>query len=643
VATTEDALADALVAARLVPAEEMARVRSASGGRRLYRALVEDHLASEESLRDIMSREFNLPIADLYSHSFDPKTVSVLPPKLVSKSNVLPLQSDANRLTVALADPTDSELLDEIRSAAPGKTVSIELATPRQLASEIERHFAPRLVGISESGEKSETLLRKKEFGIGKAAHNDLVLSDPTVSNTHAVVLNRDGGYSVVDLGSSNGTFVNGEAIGKSARTLKHGDQILLGRALLTFRNPLETTENRTSALSPGALDEIRKRSASAGGFVAAQGNGAVANDKADDLDAAEKKKKKKKKDDRLKAAYVSGLSRILAQVIGVALTVALTIYISRSFTGGEKGVVRPEISSHGKLKPKLESGGGGGTPFHGGEYEASGVIFVPGGTNAVLFVDDNRKDAVYWMQLDHSGSQFGEIKPVPLGVSVADAESITSDGPYYYVLGSQSHPKYGADNAWARFQFDPATHSVKGTTEIIRNLRPFLLDQIKEIRGDGQRTADDGGLNIEGMAFDPIRKRFLLGLRAPLMSGNALVVPVTLKDPKGPFTLENLAVGSSIQLPLGGQGIRDISYDPFLKSFLVISGAPEHGEKSSFKLWEWSGSDSSPASNDDLREEVSLGSGIKPEGITHAVIEGKNFLFVVGDASQYFRLEYQQ
>jgi pSer/pThr/pTyr-binding forkhead associated (FHA) protein len=648
-AITEDALADALVAAKLVAADEMTRVRSASGGRRLYRALVDDNLASEESLRDIMSRTFNLPIADLYAHSLDPRIVSVLPAKLVANGKVLPLESTPGSLKVAIADPTDTELLNEIRGAVPNKTVALELATPRQLTSEIDRHFAPRLVGISDAGEKTETLLRKKELGIGKATHNDLVLSDPTVSNTHAVILSRDGGHSIVDLGSSNGTFVNGEPIGKNARTLKHGDQILLGRALLTFRNPLETTENRTSKLSPAALEEVRRRSASPeGGFAAKAGGGAASAvedaAKPENGDSAEKKKKKKKKDDRLRAAYVSGLSRILAQIIGVALTVALTIYISRSFSGGEKGVVRPEISSHGKLKPKLEPGGGaGGTPFHGGEYEASGVVFVPG-TNGVLFVDDNRKDSVLWMQLDHTGSQFGEIKSVPLGVSVADPESITFDGTYFYVLGSQSHPKYGDENAWARFQFDPTTQSVKGTAEIIKNLRPFILDHVKELRGDGQRTADDGGVNIEGHGFDLTRNRFLLGLRAPLISGNAIVVPITLQNPKAPFTLANLVVAnSSIQLPLTGQGIRDISYDPFLKSFLVISGAPEHGEKTPFKLWEWSGSDTSPAPTEDLREEVSLGSGIKPEGITHAVIEGKNFLFVVGDASQYFSLEYQQ
>ena len=38
------------------------------------------------------------------------------------------------------------------------------------------------------------------ETEIGKAPHNRIVLSDPTVSGTHAIVLARDGGYNIVDL-----------------------------------------------------------------------------------------------------------------------------------------------------------------------------------------------------------------------------------------------------------------------------------------------------------------------------------------------------------------------------------------------------------------------------------------------------------
>ena len=65
-----------------------------------------------------------------------------------------------------------------------------------------------------------------------------MILTQPTVSNTHAVILARNGGYSVVDLGSSNGTFVNGERLGNEARTLQHGDKIQIAEALLDLQKP---------------------------------------------------------------------------------------------------------------------------------------------------------------------------------------------------------------------------------------------------------------------------------------------------------------------------------------------------------------------------------------------------------------------
>src|SRR6185295_3490760 len=102
----------------------------------------------------------------------------------------------------------------------------------------------------------------KNEVEIGKAAHNHITLTDPTVSNTHAIVISRDSDYTIVDLGSRNGTFVNDERLGSQAHILRHGDKIQLGQTVLTFRNPGETNASATAVLSGEALDEIRKRAA---------------------------------------------------------------------------------------------------------------------------------------------------------------------------------------------------------------------------------------------------------------------------------------------------------------------------------------------------------------------------------------------
>ena len=73
---------------------------------------------------------------------------------------------------------------------------------------------------------------------IGKAPENDISLAeDPTASRLHAVIERFPAGWCVTDLGSSNGTWVNGERI-YTARRIRHGDEIRIGQTRLTFRDP---------------------------------------------------------------------------------------------------------------------------------------------------------------------------------------------------------------------------------------------------------------------------------------------------------------------------------------------------------------------------------------------------------------------
>ena len=74
---------------------------------------------------------------------------------------------------------------------------------------------------------------------VGKAAENDVALEDdPTASHLHAIVERVPAGWCVTDLGSSNGTWVNGERIWSSHR-LRNGDEIRVGQTRLIFRDPL--------------------------------------------------------------------------------------------------------------------------------------------------------------------------------------------------------------------------------------------------------------------------------------------------------------------------------------------------------------------------------------------------------------------
>jgi pSer/pThr/pTyr-binding forkhead associated (FHA) protein len=105
-------------------------------------------------------------------------------------------------------------------------------------------------------GVRSERLdLVADRSTIGKAVENDVsVADDATASHLHAVLERFAAGWCVTDLGSSNGTWVNGERIWASRR-LRHGDEIRIGQTRLIFRDPLTTAGAVTEAeIAPPTL-----------------------------------------------------------------------------------------------------------------------------------------------------------------------------------------------------------------------------------------------------------------------------------------------------------------------------------------------------------------------------------------------------
>jgi serine protease Do len=81
----------------------------------------------------------------------------------------------------------------------------------------------------------------------------DLALDDSQVSRRHAIVRPIEGGMEIEDLGSVNGTTVNGEAI-KTAQRLRSGDVVQIGRVRLTAQVPAshrDITVLATDAMGP--------------------------------------------------------------------------------------------------------------------------------------------------------------------------------------------------------------------------------------------------------------------------------------------------------------------------------------------------------------------------------------------------------
>jgi hypothetical protein len=98
--------------------------------------------------------------------------------------------------------------------------------------------------------------LDKELISIGRDPGNDIVINHPQVSRQHARLVLRGGLMVLEDLGSTNGTFVNGMRL-MAPHTLANGDQISLGDAVtFTFYGQVAGAE-KTVVAHPGTVPSM--------------------------------------------------------------------------------------------------------------------------------------------------------------------------------------------------------------------------------------------------------------------------------------------------------------------------------------------------------------------------------------------------
>jgi hypothetical protein len=82
-------------------------------------------------------------------------------------------------------------------------------------------------------GDGRRNVLSGSRVVLGRSREADIVLQDPNVSRRHAELRRDEGGWQIVDLGSTNGIKVNGRRV--NIQPLSPGDQITIGVTDLTF------------------------------------------------------------------------------------------------------------------------------------------------------------------------------------------------------------------------------------------------------------------------------------------------------------------------------------------------------------------------------------------------------------------------
>ncbi len=120
------------------------------------------------------------------------------------------------------------------------------------MASAQQTDNAPRLVVIRPSRLRGAVYaLTGSRVVVGREEGCELQFDEATVSRMHAA-LERSGGDTVVsDLGSSNGTTINGDPVGTTRRRLHSGDIVRFGEVELRFQLPRGDGEPSTATVRP--------------------------------------------------------------------------------------------------------------------------------------------------------------------------------------------------------------------------------------------------------------------------------------------------------------------------------------------------------------------------------------------------------
>jgi Nif-specific regulatory protein len=94
--------------------------------------------------------------------------------------------------------------------------------------------MSPRLLGVAGPFKGTAVPLSEKEVSIGRDSSNDVWIADRALSRRHCLLVSQSDQFILRDLGSKNGTLVNG--VPTTEQILRDGDQITIGDSVFVFQ-----------------------------------------------------------------------------------------------------------------------------------------------------------------------------------------------------------------------------------------------------------------------------------------------------------------------------------------------------------------------------------------------------------------------
>jgi type IV pilus assembly protein PilB len=176
-----DRLGEILLREGLVTREQLAQALAEQKNtkHRLGYVLVKLGLVQELEITKVLARQYRMPAVDLSRFEVDPKIIKLVPADMATKSVVLPLKREGRTLTVAMADPTDLGLLEDLKFITRFDLFPV-IAGEYTLRNLIEKHYEASdqqlqsiLKDLEETGEDVEVVEQEEDELVTQAQIDD--------------------------------------------------------------------------------------------------------------------------------------------------------------------------------------------------------------------------------------------------------------------------------------------------------------------------------------------------------------------------------------------------------------------------------------------------------------------------------------
>jgi type IV pilus assembly protein PilB len=191
-------LGDLLVREKLITREQLDKAlqEQKQSGTRVGYNLVKLGFIQETELTKILARQYKMPAVDLSRFEVDPRIAKLVPGDLAMKHLVLPLKRDGRTLTVAMADPTNLGVLEDLKFITRydifpviGGEFSIKSAVDKIYEAAMENQVADLMSVIDDMASDGDVeVLEDREEDVSAAALQAQMEDAPVVKLINAIL-----------------------------------------------------------------------------------------------------------------------------------------------------------------------------------------------------------------------------------------------------------------------------------------------------------------------------------------------------------------------------------------------------------------------------------------------------------------------